>query len=215
MNSVIEPLYKSPNKITFGWEQETGAYGYKIYVGLGPSTSFMNLLYDNISPQASHETPTVGKVPYIADIEDIRDILGLASTITFNNKLFYFTLTYVDSAGTESALADSTIIEVPPVGIIPKKMKDDPSINRHGYVFSDADLKWIKMAGTSSGGVIIDANDFYKANIVLEYTYDGTDLKTMKSYPSDATSAGSPAKLTTYTYTGGLLTKTEITDSTV
>jgi len=121
----------------------------------------------------------------------------------------------VNSVGSESAIADSRVVEVPPVGIIPRTMKDDPTMNRHPYVYSDELLRWVKTAGSSSGALITSASDFYEANITTDYTYDGTNLATKLSYLSDATTSGSPAKLTTYTYTGGDLTKVEITDSTV
>jgi hypothetical protein len=94
-------------------------------------------------------------------------------------------------------------------------MRDDPSINRHIYLFSNEDQKWIKGLGNSSGAAITSESALYADNIVKEYTYDGTDISTLKVYSSDATVAGSPAKLTTYTYIGGFLTKSITTDSTV
>jgi len=64
--------------------------------------------------------------------------------------------------------------------------------------------------------LVVDSADFFKSNITTEYTYDGTNLSTIKSYPSDSTTAGYPAKLTAYTYTGGgLVSKIQITDSTI
>ena len=213
MNSFIEPLYKSINLIKFGWARESDAASYNIYVG--QVSSSLSVLYTGIPDIPSQQPVGLGKVVYDVTIEDVRTLLTLASTVNFGNKLFYFAITYVDSVGSESLLSDSIIVQVPPVGIIPKTMKDDATINRHGYVYSDSLLRWTKMMGSSSGAVIIDPSDYYKANITTEYTYDGTDLSTMKSYLSDATTAGSPAKLTTYTYASGLLIKVEVTDSTV
>lgn len=213
MNSFIEPLYKAQDLITFGWNREAGAVSYKVYVGLFPGS--LVLLGGDIPDVASSQPVGRGKVLYDADIADVRTELSLASTVSFLNKVFYFAITYVDSLGAESALADSTVVEVPPVGITPKTMKDDPTIRRQGFVYSSDALRWVKMAGSSDGAVITDPSDFYKANVTTEYTYDGTNVDTVKSYLSDATTAGSPAKLTTYTYSGSLVTKIEITDSTV
>ena len=89
MTSFIEALYKSPEKITFGWNAEVGAYSYKIYVGLSPTSAAMTLLYSNISAQVSQVTPTVGKVAAVVDIADVRTALSLLSTVDFNNKVFY------------------------------------------------------------------------------------------------------------------------------
>jgi predicted membrane-bound spermidine synthase len=94
-------------------------------------------------------------------------------------------------------------------------MKDDPTMNRHIYVFNDDVQRWVKTAGSSSGAIITDTADFYKASITTVYTYDGTNLSSTKSYLSDATAAGSAAKLTTYSYSGSQLTKVVVTDSTV
>jgi len=215
MNSFIEPLYKAVDLIKFGWSRETGAVSYNMYVGLTSGSGTLTALYTGIPDFASQQPVGLGKVIYDVTIEDVRSVLSLANTVNFGNKVFYFAITYVDSVGSESLLADSRIVEVPPVGIIPKTMKDDPTMNRHGYVFSDDLLRWVKMAGSSSGAVITSASDFYKDNITTEYTYDGTNISTMKSYLSDTTTAGSPAKLTTYTYSGSDLIKTVVTDSTV
>jgi hypothetical protein len=213
MNSFIEPLYKAVDLIKFGWSRETGAITYNMYVGL--TSGSLSSLYTGIPDVASKQPVGLGKVIYDATIEDVRTVLGQASTVDFGNKTFFFAITYVDSVGAESAIADSRVVEVFPVGLIPKTMKDDPTISRHGYVFSDDVLRWIKMAGTSAGALITSASDLYKDNITTEYTYDGTNLATTKSYLSDATTAGNPAKLTTYTYSGSDLIKTVVTDSTV
>jgi hypothetical protein len=216
MQTFIEALYKSKDQIKFGWAPEPGnvAVTYKMYVAqVGLATS-MQLLYQNISAQVTHGSGSIGKVTYNADIADVRTILGLSSTVDFSNKVLYFTLTYVDSTSATSNINLSTIVEVPPVGITSKYMKDDPSINRHEYFFSNEDQKWIKSAGTSSGALITSSSLFYADNVTLDYIYAG-DQTSIKTYPSDATTAGSPAKLTTYFYTGGNLTKVVTTDSTI
>lgn len=213
MNSFIEPLYKAVNLIKFGWSRETDAVSYNIYVG--QISGSLSLIYSGIPDIASQQPVGLGKVVYDVTIEDVRTILSLASTVDFGNKVLYFAITYVDSVGSESALADSRIVKVPPVGIIPKTMKDDPTINRHPYVYSDELLRWVKVAGSSSGAMITSDSGFYKDNITTDYTYDGTNLSTEKSYLSDATTVGSPAKLTTYTYSGSQLIKVTVTDSTV
>ena len=213
MDSFIEPLYKSIDRIKFGWRRESGAVSYNIYVG--QVSGSLSLIYSLIPDVASKEPVGLGKVIYDALIEDVRTTLTLGSTINFGNKTFYFAITYVDSVGAESALADSRTVEVPPVGIIPKTMKDDPTINRHPYVYSEDLLRWIKMAGSSSGALVTSESSFYKDNITTDYTYDGTNLSTEKSYLSDSTTAGSPAKLTSYTYSGSQVTKIVVTDSTV
>jgi hypothetical protein len=174
----------------------------------------MQLLYQNISSQVSKQSGTLGKVTQVAEIADVITLLSLPSTADFSNKVLYWTLTYVDSVGSTSDIALSTIVKVPPVGIIPKYMKDDPTINRHVYFFSEEDQKWVKSMGTSSGALITSSSGFYADNVTTEYTYVG-DTTSTKTYLSDATTAGSPAKLTTYYYTGGLLTKTVTTDSTI
>jgi hypothetical protein len=212
MNSYIEPLYKTKNIIKFGWKPENGAASYKMYVGL--SSINLTLLYSNISAQMSERSQDFGKVPYEASIADVQTALGLAATKDFSNTIFYFAITFVNAFGVESGITGSTVVEVFPVGIGARYMKDDPTIFRQGFVFSQDALKWAKMAGSSMGAVITDPSDFYKANIITEYTYDTTNLATVKSYLTDST-VGSPAKLTTYTYTGTQLTKMVVTDSTV
>lgn len=215
MVNVIEPLYKSRNSILFGWNKEVGAVTYNVYVGLGPSLSLMTLLATKI-PNIPDDVPeTRGKITYSANITDVQTLLSLPPTIDFTNHVLYFTITYVNSSSVESPLSESVIVEVPPVGIIGRTMKDDPTINRHGYVFSDNLQRWTKAIGASSGATIIDSADFYKSNLVTEFSWDGTNLSTVKSYPSDATLAGMPAKLSTYIYSGSILMKIVVTDSTV
>ena len=213
MVTVIDPLYKAKDAIKFGWRPEYGAASYNMYVGLVPSP--LTLLYSGISAAISQQPSFQGMVPYTAQIADVRTKLSLASTVDFSNKIFYFSLTYVDSTGATSSISDSTVVEVFPVGIMGYYAKEDPTANRHEYVFSHDALKWAKMAGSGQGAVITDPSDFYKSNIILEYTYDTSNLKTIKSYPTDSTLAGAPAKLTTYTYSGSQVTKVVITDSTV
>lgn len=214
MVNVIEPLYKSQNKIDFGWRPEVGAVSYNIYVGLAPAS--VTELASGIDNIKSNRPMDMGKIPYSVNIADVQSLLGLTTDYDFSNTVFYFAITYLDSTGSESTHAPipaSNIIEVPPVGIIPRTMKDDPTMNRHPYVFSDDIQRWTKVAGSSMGAVIVDSADFFKSNITTDYVYNG-DTTTTKSYFSDATT-GSPAKLTTYTYNNGLVTKIQITDSTV
>jgi hypothetical protein len=216
MINVIQPLYKSANQIKFGWNQEPGAASYNVYVGLAPAN--LQSLATDVSNIPSIASSDLGKVPYAAQIADVQAALTLTTAYDFSNTVFFFAITYNNSTGTESQhtpIPSSNIIEVPPVGIIPRYMKDDPTINRHLYVFNNDLQKWTKSAGSSMGAMIIDSADFFKSNITTVYSYDSTNLSTIKSYPSDATVSGSPAKLTTYTYTGGLVTKIQITDSTV
>jgi len=208
MISVIEALSKSKAKIQFAWNT-------KIYVGLGPDVSLLTSLVTGVPNMRDNYPATQRKVSYPVDIASVQAALSLPATSDFSNTVFYFTLTYVDSLGTESALADSIVIEIPPVGILGRTMRDDPTINRHGYVFSDGIQRWIKMVGSSTGATVVDSADFYKSNITIEYTYDGTNLATTKSYPSDATATGMPAKLTSYTYAGSKVTKMVVTDSTI
>jgi len=213
MTSFIEALYKTASSIQFAWIPEAGAVSYNVYVSLGPDPSLLQLLATGIDINPSTAIPSRGKVVYTAQVADVQSLLGIPSTQDFSNKLFYFAVTYYDSLGSEQGPA--AIVPVPPVGIVSKTMRDDPTINRHGYVFSNDDQRWIKMAGSSSGAVIVNTADFYKTNLTSEYTWDGTNLTVIKSYPSDATSVGMPCKLTVNTYLGSQLVKISITDSTI
>jgi hypothetical protein len=217
MISFIEPLYKSPASIIFGWKQEPTAGPldtYNVYVGTVAVPASMKAIATLIPNVKDNAPQTQGRVSYTANIANVQALLSLPATTDFSNKVFYFAITVV-IAGSETLLANSTIVQVPPVGITPKFMKDDPTQNRHGFVFSDDIQKWVKMAGSSLGAVIVDTADFYKANLTTIYTYDGTNLSSVLSYFSDATVSGSPAKLTTYTYSGSNVSKIVITDSTV
>lgn len=211
MITYLEPLTKAPDRIDFVWKPEPGAFSYNMYVGLSPT---MTLLYTGISASLSRETRYPGKIFYTAMLANVASVLGLSADKTFENTVFYFTITYLDSVGAESPLSGSTIVKVYPVGIHQPYMKDDPTINRHPYVFSEDLQRWVKAAGSSTGALVTTSSDFYSANVTTEYTYDGTNLSTSKSYPSDATT-GDAAKLITYTYTGSQLTKTVVTDTTV
>lgn len=216
METRIEPLYKSKDKIEFGWNKEPGdVETYNIYVGTAGIVSAMTSFVTGVKNYGSQLAKYRGKVAYPAEIADVRSVLSLPSTVDFSNVVLYWTLTTVDSSGAESALADSTIVTVHPVGIDAKLQKDDHSIDRHIYGFSDDLIRWIKLSASGKGALITDASDYYKDNIITEYTYDGTNLSTTRSYPSDMTTSGSPAKLTTYEYSGSDLIKTTITDSTV
>jgi hypothetical protein len=157
---------------------------------------------------------TQQKVSTEVTIEEVLTVLGLASTYDFSNIQLYFAITYVDSSG-ESTLADSPITTVPPVGIVSAPQKDDPTANRHIFGWSEDIYRWVKIAASTSGGLATDTSDYFKANTTTEYTYDGTNLSTVKSYLTDMTAAGSPAKLITYEYDGGNVSKVTITDSTV
>ena len=217
MQTFIEPLSKTPDVIQFGWNAEpvSGVRGYNVYVGQVPVAASLSLLASNVSPTPSNETPYIKKVPYNATIESVRTALGLASTFDFSNLLLYWSITYTNSAGTASAIADSRIVEVPPVGILVKTKREDPITNRNAFYFSDERQRWIKGAASGNGAVIVDSCDFFKANITTEYTYSSSLLTSTKSYFSDRTTAGSPAKLTTYSYDATDLTKVVVTDSTV
>jgi hypothetical protein len=216
MISFIEPLYKSPASIVFGWKQEPTAGPldtYNVYVGTVGNVASLHALATKIPNVKDNATQTLGRVAYTANIANVQATLSLPASTDFSNKVFYFAITVV-IAGSESSLANSTIVLVPPVGITPKFMKDDPTQNRHGFVFNDDIQKWVKMAGSPSGAVVTDSADFYKSNITTVYTYSGSNVATTLSYLSDTTS-GSPAKLTTYTYSGSNVSKIVITDSTV
>jgi len=214
MQTFIEPLFKSPDKIQFGWTPESvsGVAGYNVYVG--QVSGSLSLLASNVSPVPSRDTPALKKVSYTATIEAVRTLLGLSSTQDFTTLILYWAITYIDSAG-ESSISLSRVVEVPPVGILVKTKKEDPTTNRNIYLFSEELQRWIKGAASGDGAVITDGCDYYKANITTEYTYSGSLVSTIKSYLSDRTTAGSPAKLTTYTYDGTNVSKVVITDSTV
>jgi len=208
----MEVLFKAGNLAHLAWKPYSGAFSYRLYVGL--SSGSLTLLYDNISALPSQMPADRGKIGVRAPIEDIQNLLGL-TTESFLNTTFFFTVRYLDSAAVESPLVTADIIEVQPVGVAARTMRDDPSLFVQNYVFCPDLYRWVKMAGSSSGALATVTSGFYSANTVTEYTYDGTNLSTEKVYPSDATVAGSPAKLTTYEYSGSQVTKITITDSTV
>jgi hypothetical protein len=213
MISFIEPLYKSQTSILFGWNPEPGATAYNIYVGLNALTSSMAHVATNINPTPGASPTVPGKVSCKVNIADVWTVLGITSG-DFSTSTYYFALTY--NSPSESPVASSKIVQVPPMGVMSKYMRDDPTTNRHPYVFSDDIQSWVKAAGSPFGAAIVDTADFYKSNITIEYKYDSTNLSTVKSYLSDATSPGLPAKLTTYSYgAGGFVSKIQITDSTI
>jgi hypothetical protein len=212
MISFIEPLYKSQNSILFAWNPEPGALSYNIYVGINSLVGSMVSLFTKINPTPGNSPAAPGKIAYKVNIVDVQTALSLASG-DFSDTTFYFAVTYNNP--TDSGISNSRIVKIPPVGIVSSYMKDDPTTNRHPFVFSNDIESWVKAAGSSYGATIVDSADFYKSNITIDYTYDGTNLATVKSYPSDSTSSGLPAKLTTYTYSGGKVIKIQITDSTV
>jgi hypothetical protein len=158
----------------------------------------------------------LGKVFITLTLAEVRAILG---NVTFSDNVLYFLLTYVDVGG-ESTKISSNIVEMPPVGIIPQYLRDDPTTNRSLFIFSHERQKWVKMAGSSEGGAISTISTFYSSNEILEYTYDSSgSVLTTKSYLPDATVSGCPAKLITYTYGNPSFptkpTKTVVSDSTV
>lgn len=210
MQTFIEPLYKSRDQIQFGWSPEPGATAYAMYVGL--SAGSLTKLYDGISNMQSKAPQNQGKVPYTATLIDVQALLSTAQN--FTDDVFYFAITYYVGA-VESALSGSRVVAVPPVGISSVPMKDDPMRMRQQFAFSPEIQRWVKVAASSSGAIAVSTSDYFQANMVTEYTYDTTNVATIKTYPADATTAGSPAKLTTNTWVGSQLTKTVVTDSTV
>jgi hypothetical protein len=218
MNTFIEVLDKSAGQITFGWKPEaiTGVSGYNVYVGQVSIPGSMVLLVSNVAPQPSSASGTYKKVVCSVSAAGVQTALGLPTTSDFSNLLLYFAITYLDMSLAESPLADSTIVEVPPVGIMGKTMKEDPTTNRHIYGFSDELQRWIKAAATGSGALIVSSSSYYSANMVTEYTRDASgNVLIEKAYFADRTVSGSPAKLTTYEYSGGYVSKVTVSDSTV
>jgi hypothetical protein len=216
MITFIEALFKSDTSIKFGWNPEPGVTvsSYNVYVGLIPGS--LVLLTSNINPKISNDTPAYKKVTCDVSIEAVRALLSLPATATFDNLTLYWTITYVNSLGTESPLAESRIVEVPPVGIMGKTRKEDPTANRHIFGFSEDIQKWVKVASSSSGAIIVSSSGYYQDNITTAYTYDASgNVLTEKFYPSDMTVAGAPAKLVTYTYGPSGVTLKTVTDSTV
>lgn len=216
MQTKVEVLYKADVTLNLGWEPEPEAVAsYKIYVGLVDDPTALTLLEENISARVSEQPGFVGKVAYNAAISDVIDVLGISSTNDFSNTAFYFAITWVDSAGSESSIADSIVTEALPVGIVPKYRKDDPTVNRFMFGFSEEEWRWVKLMASSGGALITSSSSLYAPNTITEYTYDGTNLSTEKSYFSDRTDPGSPAKLITYEYSGSQVTKVTVMDSTV
>lgn len=217
MNTFIEVLYKAADKITFGWNPEaaTGILGYNVYVGQVAIPASMVVVAANVAPQPSNSPQSYKKVTCDVTATNVQTALGLPVTLDFSNLLLYFTITYITGAG-ESLIADSTIVEVPPVGVNGRTMREDPSINRHLYGFSDEMQRWIKLAGTGRGALIVDSNPFYKTNMITEYTRDSSgNVLTEKAYFADRTMLGSPAKLITYDYSAGFVSKVTVSDTTV
>jgi len=217
MVTTVDALYKSADKLILGWspERNVSVESYSLYVGLVRQTTSLVLLQAGISIQTSSNPGEIGKIVFPALIADVRTALSLPATVNFANTEFFFAVTYTNSAGVESALADSIISEVPPVGITTKYRKDDPTANRMIFGFSEEAWRWVKAAASAGGALITDACAFYQTNTVTEYKYDGTNLSSMKSYLADRTTAGSPAKLVTYAYTGSVVNKVTVSDTTV
>jgi hypothetical protein len=216
MVTFIEALFKSSASIKFGWNPEPGVAvaSYNIYVGKVPGT--LTQIVSGINPTVSNDTPAYKKIVYDVPVSLVISTLSLSSTVTFDTLDLYWAITYVNSAGTESSITVSTIVEVPPVGITGKTRKEDPTANRFIYGFSDQLQKWIKAASSSSGAIIVSSSGYYQDNITTAYTYDASSrVLTEKYYRSDMTVSGSPAKLVSYTYGIGGVTLKTVTDSTV
>jgi hypothetical protein len=218
MQTAFEALWKSKEKMMAGWSPEPTVQvsSYNIYIGLAPVLSSLTLLKSGVSPYRSDVPQALKKVAVELQIAEVRTALGLSTTIDFSNTLFYFAITYLDSAMVESAIADSILVTVPPVGIGSRERNADNQVyESYNFGFCDQSQKWVKIAATTSGAILTSSSDFYSANITTEYTYDGTNVATIKTYPSDMTVAGSPAKLTSYSYSGSQVTKVVVSDSTV
>ena len=220
MVTFIEPLYKSQFSILFVWAPEPGnvALSYNVYVGQTPVPSAPPLvLLQNVNYAPGNSPAAPGKIAVRIYSSSVLSALSLTSG-DFTTNTFYFTITYINAAQSESALTGSKIVTVPPVGIISSYMRDDPTVNRHPFVFSPDLQCWVKASVLSNGATIVDQSDFFKENITTVYTYDTSSrVSVIKSYPSDATISGMPAKMTTYTYSGSSTSpsKIQITDSTV
>lgn len=220
MITFIEPLYKDTEKIVFGWNPEPAIVtNYRVYVGLSSLVGSLTALAV-VGPNRSGQPSTLGKVVYESNISDVQAALSIPSTWNFSNKVFYYAITYYDASGVESSIADSRVVMVPPTGILGKEMKEDPTINRHLYVFSDERQRWVKVAGSSGGSVAVDSSEFYLLNTITERSYDASgNVTTSKTYLSDATISGAYAKLVSYEYSDTSNptkpTKITVTDSTV
>ena len=222
MNTKIEAIRKTQDFIVFAWNPEDDATpsSYTVYVSTIPNSVSMVSLAANVSPQITKNVAAgLNKIPYQANIADVRTALSLASTNNFTNTLLYFTITYTEN-GSESAIADSVIVEVPPVGIVRPTGVDDPTANRNIFLWSDEIQKWHKAAGSSRGGIATGDSIYYQVNETQEWTYDSSgNPLTAKAYLSDATASGSYAKSVAYEYSDTTNptkpTKIIVTDSTV
>lgn len=216
METAVEILVKAATKLELGWDQEPeDVASYKLYVGLVEDSGSLSLLAENISPQVSQVPGRLGKVAQDALIAAVQTALGLPNTSDFSNTVFYFAITWVDSAGSESPIADSTVVQALPVGIVPKYRKDDPTTYRYMFGFSEEQWRWVKLMASGSGALITSSSSLYAPNTITEYTYDAGNVTTEKTYLADQTTPGSYAKLTTYEYDGSDATKITVTDSTV
>ena len=72
----------------------------------------------------------------------------------------------------------------------------------------------IPLLVNSDGSLAVSQGGLPAANLTYEYVYSNNMVSTEKIYSTGA-SAGSPAKLITYTYNGNFLIKKEISDTTV
>jgi len=214
MAPTVDALQKSAGKLILAWSSIPGVQSYNLYGGIADLSGSLVILMTGVLPISSQKPGEVGKITVDFTIEEARTALSLPATADFSNTQLFFAVTTV-TAGVESALADSPISTIPPVGITTKYRKDDPGANRHIFGFSEEEWRWVKIMASSGGALITDSNPFYAMNTVTENTYDGTNLTSTKVYLSDQTTAGSPAKLTTYEYSGGVVSKVTVTDSTV
>lgn len=216
MITFIEPLYKGDNKIQFGWNPEpiSGVASYNIYVGQVAGS--LTKIVSGISIRQSENPVNLRKVAYDVTIESVRTALSLPATADFGNLLLYFAITYTDIAGAESLIGASRVVEVPPVGILGKYKKEDPTANRNIFGFSEEEQRWVKAASSSAGSLLVNTCDLFAPNVTTAYTRDSSgNPLTALTYWSDRTTAGSPAKLFTYSYASGFVSKLVITDSTV
>jgi len=215
MATTVDALQKSTSKLLLAWSPVLGVQSYNLYGGLVNLSGSLVLLKTTVPPITSQKPGEVGKIAVEVTIEEVRTTLSLTSIADFSNTQFFFAVTSMNTAGVWSAIADSPIATIPPVGITIKYQKDDPGGNRHMFGFSEEAWRWVKVMASSGGALVTDSNAFYAMNTVTAYTYDTTNVSSMKIFLSDHTTAGSPAKLYSYEYTGSLVSKVTVTDSTV
>jgi len=226
-NYVVEALRKTPDLLELGWKPDETLppsttvvqTNYKLYVGPIADTGSMVFLKDVGSNPTQSYTTALGKIYTKVTLAEIQTALGTPAGADFTTLTLYFLNTSVND-GVESAIGDSPIGEVPPVGINNAPQRDDHTIDRHMWGFDADTQRWYKLAVTDSGAIVVGTDSLASmSNEIKEMVYNtnGT-VDTMKIYASDATS-GAAAKLVSYEYTDALnpLAPTSITvsDSTV